>query len=327
MKKLQVGILSTARINRSVIPGIRASQRCELSAIASRDQARSLAFAAEWNIPRSYDSYEDLLGDPTIDVIYNPLPNHLHAEWTIKAAQAGKHVLCEKPIALTVSDVDSIAAAAAQANVTVVEAFMYRHHPMTLKVRELVETGSLGEVLYVRGTFSFLLNRPHDIRWQPESGGGSIWDIGCYPVSYALMVMGDAPTEVYGTQVIGESGVDVHFSGQLRFRNDRLAQVQSSFLLPFHTGIEIRGTRGTIQIPTPFNPKEEQISFTLITGDVSQEFSFQYPYLYQGEFDNLADVILDHAQARLPLSESRKIIATLVALATSARQNRPITLE
>jgi xylose dehydrogenase (NAD/NADP) len=204
---------------------------------------------------------------------------------------------------------------------------MYRHHPMTLKVRELVDTGSLGEVLYVRGSFSFLLNRSHDIRWQPESGGGSIWDIGCYPVSYALMVMGEAPLEVSGTQIIGESGVDVHFSGQLRFRNGRLAQVQSSFLLPYYTGIEIRGTRSTIQVPTPFNPKQEQISFTLITDDSRQEFSFKYPYLYQGEFDNLADVILDNGLPHLPLSESRKIIATLAGLVQSARQNRPLELE
>lgn len=326
MTKLQVGILSTARINRLVIPGIRASQRCELAAVASRDLARSQAFAAEWQIPRSYGSYQELLKDPAIDVIYNPLPNHLHAEWTIKAAQAGKHVICEKPIALTVADVDAIIATAAQSNVNVVEAFMYRHHPMTLKVRELVENGSLGDVLYVRGAFTFVLNRPNDIRWQPETGGGSIWDIGCYPVSYAIMVMGDAPTEVYSTQITGQSGVDVHFSGQLRFSKNRLAQVQSSFILPSHTDIEIRGTRGTIHVPTPFNPRQARNSFTLVTDDNREDFSFQYPYLCQGEFDNLADVILDHARPRLPLSESRKIISTLTCLIKSARENQPVIL-
>lgn len=328
MKKLQVGILSTAKINRSVIPGIRASRRCELAAIASRGDDKAAAYAAEWKIPRSFGSYEAMLKDPGIDIIYNPLPNTLHAEWTIKAAQAGKHVLCEKPIALTVAEVDAIAAAAARAGVSVAEAFMYRHHPLTLKVRELVESGRLGEVKYVRGTFTFFLNRPGDIRTKPEMGGGSIWDIGCYPVSYSLMVMGEAPQEVFGTQITGADGVDVHFNGQMRFSHERIAQVQSSFLLPFHTGMEIRGTRGTIQVPTPFNPKQEQISFTLsLDGEQPQELSFRYPYLYQGEFDNLAEVILDGAQPRLPLSDSRQIIATLVALIESARTNQPVRLD
>ena len=226
MKKLRWGILSTARINRNLIPALRASPRNELSAVASRDLARARDYAREWKIPGAYGSYEELLGDPNIDVIYNSLPNHLHAEWTIKAAQAGKHVLCEKPLALTLAEVDQVTQAARQAGVNVVEAFMYRHHPMNLKVRELIEKGVLGEIRYMRGTFSFVLNRPGNIRWLPETGGGSLWDIGCYPVSYARMVMGKAPDQVFAAQVIGESGVDLSLTGQMQYANGAFAQVE-----------------------------------------------------------------------------------------------------
>src|SRR3954470_22894573 len=151
------GLLSTARINRAVIPPLRQSARHELRAVASRDRARGEAYAREWEIPIVYDSYDALLADPQIDAVYNPLPNGLHAEWTIKACRAGKHVLCEKPIALSVAEVDAIAAAADGAGVVVTEAFMYRHHPQTGRLRELVEDGTIGGLLLVRGSFSFQL--------------------------------------------------------------------------------------------------------------------------------------------------------------------------
>ncbi len=158
-KVLNWGLLSTARINRSLIPPLRASKRNHLLAVASRSQESADAYAKEWKIPRAHGSYEALLADPEIDVIYNPLPNHLHAEWTIKAIEAGKHVLCEKPLALSVDDVDAIAAAAQKHGRVVAEAFMYRHHPQTLKVQELVQSGSLGTLKLLRGSFSFVLDR------------------------------------------------------------------------------------------------------------------------------------------------------------------------
>jgi len=324
MKKLRWGILSTARINRNVIPALKASARNELVAVASRDLAKAQAYAADWHIPRTYGSYEELLGASDIDVIYNPLPNQLHAEWTIKAAQAGKHVLCEKPFALTVAEVDQMIAAASTAGVSVVEAFMYRHHPMTLKVRELIESGSLGEVRYMRATFSFELNRTANIRWLPETGGGSLWDIGCYPVSYARMVLGQAPMELYGSQLLGESGIDLSFTGQMRYANGAFAQVECSFALPYYTAVEIRGTQGTLKIATPFNPKEAKTSITLLRGDISEELTFHYPLLYQGEVEDLADGILNHKPPRLPLAESRELIATLTGLYRSAALNRPL---
>lgn len=324
MKKLRWGILSTARINRNVIPAIKASPRCELAAVASRDLAKAQRYALEWQIPHAYGSYEELLQAPDIDIIYNPLPNHLHAEWTIKAAQAGKHVLCEKPIATSVAEVDQIITAAADAGVTVVEAFMFRHHPMNLKVRELIESGALGTVRYVRASFSFELAAAPNIRWLPETAGGSLWDIGCYPVSYTRMVLGQPPLEMYGAQQLSATGVDLSFTGQMRYANGAFAQVECSFALPYYTAVEIRATQGTLKIASPFNPKGGVTSITLQRGDASQELTFHYPLLYLGEVEDLVDVISHGKMPRLPLSESRELIATLTGLRQSAEQNRPL---
>ena len=327
MKKLRWGILGTARINRLVIPAFKASPRNELIAVASRDLARCQEYAQQWEIPQAFGSYEALLNSTEIDVVYIPLPNHMHAEWAIKAAQAGKHVLCEKPLALSVNDVDAIRTAAETSGVKIVEAFMYRHHPQTLKVREMIESGSLGEIGYIRGTFSFVLDRPGNIRWFPETGGGSLWDIGCYPVSYAQMVMGSPPIEMYADQTTGPSGVDLSFTGQMRYPNGGCAQIESSFALPYFTSIEIRGTEGTVLVPNPYNPKDDETCIIIVRGDDREEITFQYPHLYLGEIEDLADVILGQKQPRFPLSESREIIATLTGLYRSAREHRPLPFD
>ena len=178
-KTLNWGLLSTARINNALIPPLQFSKPNHLLAVASRSQENADIYAKEKKISRAYGSYEALLADPEIDVIYNPLPNHLHAEWTIKAVEAGKHVLCEKPLALSVDEVDAIHAAAHKHGRVVAEAFMYRHHPQTLKVQELVQSGSIGTLKLIRGSFSFILDREEDIRLlDPAMGGGSIWDVG-----------------------------------------------------------------------------------------------------------------------------------------------------
>ncbi len=216
-RKLRWGLLSTARINRSVIPPLRMSPRNELVAVASRSKDKAEAYAKQWDIPRTFGSYEEMLADPGIDVIYNPLPNSLHAHWTIEAARAGKHVLCEKPLAISAAEVDAMVEAAKQAGVVVTEAFMYRHHPQTLKVKELVDGGAIGRLRMVRGSFSFNLSREGDVRLDPALGGGSIWDVGCYPISYARFIIGAEPIEVFGRQVLGQTGVDELFTGSLVF--------------------------------------------------------------------------------------------------------------
>ena len=192
---LNWGLLSTAKINRALIKPLRASKRTRLLGVASRSQSSAEAYASEWKIPRAYGSYEAMLADPEIDVVYNSLPNHLHAEWTVKALQAGKHVLCEKPLALTVAEVDRIIAASNETGKIATEAFMYRHHAQTLKIKEIVDSNLIGQVQLIKGAFTFTLTREGDYRLIKEYGGGSLWDVGCYPISFARMVVGEEPVD------------------------------------------------------------------------------------------------------------------------------------
>lgn len=322
---LNWGLLSTARINRALIPPLRASKRNHLLAVASRSQESADRYAREWRIPRAHGTYESLLADPEIDVIYNSLPNHLHAEWTIRAVEAGKHVLCEKPLALTVDEVDAVESAARRHGRMVTEAFMYRHHPQTLKVQELVKNGSIGDIKLIRGSFAYVLSRDGDVRLDPGMGGGSIWDIGCYPISYARAVLGANPLEVFGWQVPGPTGIDETFVGQMRFGGDVYAQFDSSFAIPFHTFMEIVGSEGTLNIPRPFKPGENEKIY-LTRGDKTETLKIKGQELYIGEVEDMADAILLGRQPRISLADSRANVAVIVALLESARSGRAMPL-
>ena len=324
-KVLNWGLLSTARINRALITPLRASKRNQLSAVASRTQESAGKYAREWKIPRAHGSYEALLADPEIDVVYISLPNHLHAEWSIKAVEAGKHVLCEKPLALSPQEVDAIKDAARKHGRVVMEAFMYRHHPQTLKVQELVKEGSLGSLKLIRGSFSFLLAREGDVRLDPAMGGGSIWDIGCYPISYARSVIGEEPLEVFGWQVTGPTGVDETFVGQMRFDHDILTQFDSSFVIPFHAFMEIVGSEGTLNIPKPFKPETDEKIY-LTRGDKTETIRIKGQELYIGEVENMADAILLNRDPRIALDDSRANVAAISALLASARTGRAVSV-
>jgi len=323
-KTLNWGLLSTARINRALIPPLQVSKRNHLLAVGSRAQETADAYAKEKKIERAYGSYESLLADPDIDVIYNPLPNHLHAEWTIKAVEAGKHVLCEKPLALTVDEVDAIHHAARKHGRVVAEAFMYRHHPQTLKVQEIVKSGSLGTVKLIRGSFGFFLDREEDIRLlDPAMGGGSIWDVGCYPISYARTVLGVNPLEVFGWQVTGKSGVDLTFVGQLTFANDVLAQIDCSFDIPLYWGVEILGSEASLKIPSPFKPQVNEKIF-LTRGEQTETIKVKGQELYIGEVEDMADAILLGRDSLISLNDSRANVAVITALLESARVGKPV---
>jgi D-xylose 1-dehydrogenase (NADP+, D-xylono-1,5-lactone-forming) len=324
-KQLHWGLLSTAAINEAVIPPLRASQRSELYGVASRQLGKAKDYAKEWKIPHAYGSYEEMLTDPEIDIVYNPLPNHIHAEWTIKACQAGKHVLFEKPAALKPEDVDAMAEAARASGVFVAEAFMYRHHPQTKKVLDLVAEGAVGKVQLLRGCFSYVNDRTVDIRWVPEYGGGSIWDIGCYPISFCRAVTGEMPVEVYGSQRKSLSGVDATFTGTMKYASGVMAQFDSSFEIPNFTYFEIRGTLGTIIVPSPFKP-EVISSFQLIQDDKVQTFNFDVEYLYMGEVADMEDAVLNGSANLISLEESKQNVATILALLSSAEKNGPVTL-
>ena len=321
---LRWGLLGTARINRMVIPPLRVCAGNRLLAVGSREAARAAAYAKEWNIVRAHGSYEALLADPEIDAVYIPLPNHLHAEWTIRAARAGKHVLCEKPLALTVAEVDAMEAAARENGVVLAEAFMYRHHPQTLKVKELVDGGAIGSVRFVRGTFSFPLDHPNDVRLRPEWGGGCLWDVGCYPLSFARFVLGEEPVEVVGSQVVGPSGIDETFAGQLVFPGEILVQIDAGFRSAVRTGLEIAGTEGTIVVRQPWRP--EGLPILLTRGGETEEIAAGGEDRYLLEIEDLADCVRTGRTPRVTLAESRGNVATIVALLESARTGRAVKL-
>ena len=318
------GLLSTARINRALIPPIKSLPRHSLRAVASRDAARAKAYAAEWDIPVAYGSYEALLADPEIDAIYNPLPNGLHAEWTIRAAQAGKHVLCEKPLALSLDEVDRIAESAAANEVVVAEAFMYRHHPQTVLLKELLDRGTIGDVLVIRGAFTFTLTRPGDVRLDTSMGGGSLWDVGCYPVSMARYLAGREPVRVVGWQRSAPSGIDDVFVGMLDF-GGTLAQFDCGFAAPFRTDVEVVGTTGAISVPVPFKPGENE-QLIISRGSEREVVPVEGQALYEGEVEDMANAILHGTAPRVSLADSRGNTATLLALYESARTGQPASL-
>ncbi len=322
---LRWGLLGTARINRSVIPPLRASVRNRLVAVASRTQARAAAYAREWGIGRAFGSYESLLAAPDVDVIYIPLPNGLHAKWTVRALESGKHVLCEKPLALTPEDVDTIDATARRHGLVAVEAFMYRHHPLTSAVVAAVRAGAIGDLRIIRGSFTFRHERWPDVRWDPALGGGCLWDVGCYPVGYARVAAGAEPVEVVGWQQAGETGVDETFVGLLRFPGSLHASIDCSFRTPFRAAMELVGTGGTIVVPNPFKPGVAA-SYEWITdaGRRTIDGGSQEPYA--GEIEDMAAAVLDRAAPAIPLADSRANVAVLEALHRSAREGRPMTV-
>lgn len=327
-EQLRWGFICTARINSALIEPLRASSRAELFAVASRSMDRAQAYADEWDIPRAHGSYEELLNDPDVDVIYNALPNNLHAGWTVQALDAGKHVLCEKPFALTVSEVDQMIDAAQRNDRVLQEAFMYRYHPQTRAVQRMVRAGDIGDLRLIRMVFSFMLTHTEDIRLEPELGGGSLWDVGCYPVSFARAVAFGDPETVVGRQVIGQSGVDMTFAGQLHFADGVTAQFDSSFEVPFRSGAEIVGTEATLTLDVPWKPGIDGPGGILLRregqGEEYIEVDDADPYVF--EVESMADCILDDADPAISLSDSRGTVATINALYTSAREGRPIKL-
>ena len=322
VSRLRWGILGPGRIAARLVRALRASDRSELVAVGSRDASRAAAFAATHGIGRAHGSYEDLLADPTVDAVYVSLPNHLHAEWSIRALRAGKHVLCEKPLALRVDEVDGIAQAAASAGRLAVEGFMYLHHPQTLRAVELARSGALGPLEVVNGAFSFFLSAPNDPRLEPSMGGGSLWDVGCYPVSLSRRIAGDEPVAVSAFARFDEREVDRTFVGQLRFASGLFAQFDSGFSAPDRQRIEIVGREATLVLESPFLPEPDgpAPSLVLRRGDEATQIDVELLDQYRAEVDDFASAVLLGTPPRVDLAFSRGGIATLVELDRAARQ-------
>ena len=321
MTALRWGILGPGRIAPRLVRAVGACARGELVAVASRDPDRAAEFAARHGIPRSFGSYDALLAADDVDVVYVSLPNHLHAEWTIRALEAGKHVLCEKPLALTVADVDAIATASARSGRIAVEAFMYLHHPQIRRAIELARSGALGPIELVNGSFSFFLTYPGDPRIDPAMGGGSLWDVGCYPVSFARRLAGEEPDGINAFARFDERGVDRTFIGQLHFPGGLLAQFDGGFAAPDRERLEIVGGEASLVLGSPFLPAPDgpPPSLTLWRGREATPVEVESLDQYAAEVDDLTAAILDGTPPHVDLAFSRGTIGTLVELDRAAR--------
>ena len=340
-KKLRWGLMSTARINDRLIVPIGTSERSELVAVASRSKETGDRYAAEWKIPRVHVGYDSLLADPEVDAVYISLPNSMHAEWCVKSAQHGKHVLCEKPMALSTEEADRIAEAARENGVLVQEAAMYRYHEQTRQVCEWVANGEIGDIRVIQGFFGFTLDRGGDIRFDPSLGGGSLWDIGSYPVSFARTVMGANPVEVEAQQVLSDSGVDLTFTGQMRFPSGALAQIASSFQVTPYWNAAVIGSKGRILLDHPWlNRIGETAHLTILregeadgetfgdsaAGIEEQTVAYENPNAYRCELEAAEASVLDGDEPVISLADSRGNAATLAALLQSAHDNKPVKL-
>ena len=319
-EKLRWGILSTGRIAGVFAKGLAASSTGELVAVGSRTRKAAERFGGEYHVPKRYGSYEALLADPDIQIIYISLPNQMHAEWTLKALQAGKHVLCEKPFAQSLADVDAMFAAAHAAGRVLAEAFMYRHHPKLLKLKELVDSGAIGPVRLMRASFSFFLERPEDVRLNAELGGGALWDVGCYPVSLARYLLG-APDRVTAWQRAAPNGVDKTLVGNLYYGQACLAQVDCSFEMPYRGDAEIVGEKGVITFTQPFHADQPASVLTLHQGDQSEVIELANPERYWLEIEDIHDAILNGKPPLITPAETRGHVETILKLYEAARSS------
>jgi predicted dehydrogenase len=319
-------LLGTAHINRRLIPAMRAARRSELVAVASRDGERASAYAREWGLTTLHGSYDALLRDRGVDAIYVPLPNALHVEWTLRALDAGKHVLCEKPLALAPEDVDRIAAVAHARSLVVAEAFMYRHEPLIARVVELVRDGSIGRPWMISAGFSFRQHRDNDVRLDPALGGGSLWDIGCYAVSAARLVANAEPLTASGVAMMTDGGVDEAFAGLLHFPANLVAAIHCSFRAEYRTWLEIAGADGVLRVRHPFRPRPRE-RIELHRDDETRHLDVEgSPTLFVRQIEDFVAAALDGRPQTVSLRESRGNAAAIAALYEAARSGRRVTL-
>jgi len=301
------GILSTANIGvRKVIPATQKAERCEVVAIASRDGERAARTAAELGIPRAHEGYEALLSDPEVDAVYIPLPNSEHAAWTIAAARAGKHVLCEKPLAMTAAEAEEMVRACSNEGVLLMEAFMYRLHPSWEAVRDLVASGRIGRVRAIQSWFSFYNDDPGNIRNVPELGGGALYDIGCYCINLSRMLFGGEPTGIEASVTRDATGTDVLTSAILAFDDDVAVFTCSTRAEPDQR-VHIYGTEGRISIGIPFNiPPDRPAEITVTAGGdppvspASETLTFAAADEYTIQAERFANAVLDGPPLPIP---------------------------
>jgi predicted dehydrogenase len=318
------GIVSTADINRKVIPGAKASPKVDLVGVASRTKERAEQYASWWEIPRAYGSYEALLADDEIDAVYISLPNHLHCEWSVKALEAGKHVLCEKPLSRHPDEVAAAFDAADRTGRLLSEAFMWRHNPQTARMRELIDQGAIGELRLVRSTFSYSLYDETNIRLQTEVDGGSLMDVGCYNISGSRFVAGSEPERVFGEAWYGPTGTDWVFAGTMRFPNNVIAAFDCGTALPNRDELEAIGSEGSLFVDDPWHCLRPGIE--LRRDDGVERIEIEPQDSYRLELENMSDAIRGTAELLLARNDAMNQARALGALHTSASTREPMTL-
>jgi len=321
--KVKWALLSTADINRKVIPGLQRSEKTELLAVGSRDAAHALEYAREWEIERAYGSYEELLDDPDVEAVYISLPNTLHVEWSIKALEAGKNVLCEKPLTRHPEDAERAFDAAERAGRVLSEAFMYRHNPQTKKLKELVESGAVGELRLIRSTFSYGLYDKANIRLRTDVEGGALMDVGCYNVSGSRLLGGE-PERVWGEAWYGPSGTDWVFTGTLRFPENVIATFDCGTAMIERDELEIVGSEASLFLDDPWHCDVPGIE--LRWNDGSEQIEVDWADSYQLECENVSDVIRGRGELLLGRTDAVAQSRALEALHRSATTSQPVTL-
>jgi predicted dehydrogenase len=330
MSKIRWGILSTAKIGmEKVIPAMQQGQYCEITALASRHLESAKAAAAQLAIPKAYGSYDELLADADIDAIYNPLPNDLHVEWSIKALQAGKHVLCEKPVAMSGAEAQQLAEVAqAYPHLKVMEAFMYRFHPQWQRAQQLVTSGKIGTLRTIQSFFSYYLNDPHNIRNMVEAGGGGLMDIGCYNISLSRFIFGAEPRRVISlVEYDPDFKTDRLASAILDFGNGNAATCTCSTQLTNYQRVNIFGTTGRIEIEIPFNAPTDRpcrMWFQDKSGVEEIVLETANQYTLQGDLFSLA--ILNNNATPTPLADAVANMRVIEAIFKSASASAWVSL-
>jgi D-xylose 1-dehydrogenase (NADP+, D-xylono-1,5-lactone-forming) len=329
-RKIRWGVLGYARIARdSVIPAILRSSNSQFHAVASREETKLAECRARYQVPKSYLGYEELLRDPDVDAVYIPLPNSLHREWTIKAAEAGKHVLCEKPIGLDAAECREMIRACATHKVLLMEAFMYRYTERTRLVLEVLRSGALGEIKFISSTFRFLLTNPVSIKLKPELGGGALYDVGCYPVNFTGLVLDtithggfkgattDTTPESVAVECVRVGGVDMLFSALLKYPSGLVASLNCGLNAQKQIQSHIIGTKGALEIPDTFFDTPGTLTMTI--GEERREIPVPQSDRYRSEVEDFADAILQNRAPMFPLAETERNMVLIDRLFAASR--------
>jgi predicted dehydrogenase len=311
-RKIRWGVLGYARIAReNVIPAMQRSSNSEFHAVASREELKLAECRSRFTVPKTFSSYDELLRDAEVDAVYIPLPNSLHREWTIKAAEHGKHVLCEKPLALNAAECREMIDACAANKVTLMEAFMYRYTDRTRQVLEVLRSGALGEIKFISSTFRFLLANPASIKLKPELGGGALYDVGCYPINFIGLArdavaggVDNTRPESVSAECVRAAGVDTIFSALMKYPDGLIASLNCGFNAQKCVHSEIVGTKGALEIPDTFfdNPGE----LTLRVGEERREIPIAASDRYRLEVEDFADAILRNRAPQFSLAETAR---------------------